>query len=146
MLFLFLALWRSVHRFEYMLILSLSLCTFFCISLFAYIYLSFQMAYYMRLCRLTVCLFHPSPLSHSTKERTELHDAAERGDMEAVRTLLLTAISINSRTEDVCLSITNYICNSVVKYFYPPVYLIATPVFGQQKRPHRSKIGFSMMS
>ncbi|CAI8024804.1 Ankyrin repeat domain-containing protein 50 [Geodia barretti] len=32
--------------------------------------------------------------------RTELHDAAERGDVKAVRKLLSTSVNINSRTED----------------------------------------------
>ncbi|CAI8017368.1 Protein TANC2 [Geodia barretti] len=39
-------------------------------------------------------------LQVSTQERTELHDAAERGDVEAVERLLSTSVNINSRTED----------------------------------------------
>ena len=35
--------------------------------------------------------------------RTELHDAAERGDVKAVQRLLNTSLNINSRTEDVRL-------------------------------------------
>ncbi|CAI8036815.1 TNF receptor-associated factor 4 [Geodia barretti] len=36
----------------------------------------------------------------STQGRTELHDAAERGDVDAVERLLSTSVNINSRTED----------------------------------------------
>ena len=36
--------------------------------------------------------------------RTELHDAAERGDVEAVQRLLSTSVNINSRTQTVRLS------------------------------------------
>ncbi|CAI8018734.1 Ankyrin repeat domain-containing protein 50, partial [Geodia barretti] len=39
-------------------------------------------------------------LQVSTKGRTELHDAAQRGDVEAVERLLSTSVNINSRTED----------------------------------------------
>ena len=35
--------------------------------------------------------------------RTELHDAAARGDVKAVQRLLNTSLNINSRTEDVRL-------------------------------------------
>ncbi|CAI8024817.1 GA-binding protein subunit beta-1, partial [Geodia barretti] len=40
-------------------------------------------------------------VSPSPQGRTELHDAAERGDVEAVERLLSTSVNINSRTEDV---------------------------------------------
>ncbi|CAI8009364.1 Serine/threonine-protein phosphatase 6 regulatory ankyrin repeat subunit B, partial [Geodia barretti] len=39
-------------------------------------------------------------VSPSPQGRTELHDAAERGDVEAVQRLLSTSVNINSRTED----------------------------------------------
>ncbi|CAI8021638.1 Kinase D-interacting substrate of 220 kDa, partial [Geodia barretti] len=39
-------------------------------------------------------------VSPSPQGRTELHDAAERGDVEAVERLLSTSVNINSRTED----------------------------------------------
>ncbi|CAI8046100.1 Ankyrin repeat domain-containing protein 17, partial [Geodia barretti] len=35
-----------------------------------------------------------------TQGRTELHDAAERGDVEVVERLLSTSVNINSRTEE----------------------------------------------
>lgn len=38
-----------------------------------------------------------------TQARTELHDAAEKGDLKRVQRLLSTSISINSRTIDVRL-------------------------------------------
>ncbi|CAI8036817.1 Ankyrin repeat domain-containing protein 29, partial [Geodia barretti] len=39
-------------------------------------------------------------VSPSLQGRTELHDAAERGDVDAVERLLSTSVNINSRTED----------------------------------------------
>ncbi|CAI8028796.1 Ankyrin-3, partial [Geodia barretti] len=39
-------------------------------------------------------------LQVSTQGRTELHNAAERGDVEAVERLLSTSVNVNSRTED----------------------------------------------
>ncbi|CAI8003611.1 hypothetical protein GBAR_LOCUS3693 [Geodia barretti] len=48
--------------------------------------------------------------------RTELHDAAERGDVEADQGLLSTSVNINSRTEDVRLSTSECVVSFLTQF------------------------------
>ena len=51
-----------------------------------------------------------------TQGRTELHDAAERGDVEAVERLLSTSVDINYRTEDVRLSTSECVVSFLTQF------------------------------
>ncbi|CAI8021636.1 hypothetical protein GBAR_LOCUS12813 [Geodia barretti] len=55
-------------------------------------------------------------VSPSPQGRTELHDAAERGDVEAVERLLSTSVNINSRTEDVRLSTSECVVSFLTQF------------------------------
>ena len=48
--------------------------------------------------------------------RTELHDAAVRGDVEAVERLLSTSVNVNSRTEDVRLSTSECVVSFLTQF------------------------------
>ena len=55
-------------------------------------------------------------VSPSSQGRTELHDAAERGDVEAVERLLSTSVNINSRIEDVRLSTSECVVSFLTQF------------------------------
>ena len=63
---------------------------------------------------LSLSIYHC--VSPSPQGRTELHDAAERGDVEAVERLLSTSVNINSRTEDVRLSTSECVVSFLTQF------------------------------
>ena len=52
-----------------------------------------------------LCLYPSFCFNHTIQGRTELHDAAERGDVKQVQRLLSTSVNINSMTKDVSIAI-----------------------------------------
>ena len=53
-------------------------------------------------------------VKHTIQGRTELHDAAERGDVKQVQRLLSTSVNINSRTGDVSIAICGHYTHTIV--------------------------------
>ncbi|CAI8028787.1 hypothetical protein GBAR_LOCUS16358 [Geodia barretti] len=63
---------------------------------------------------LSLSIYHC--VSPSPQGRTELHNAAERGDVEAVERLLSTSVNVNSRTEDVRLSTSECVVSFLTQF------------------------------